>query len=287
MSRPIKWILRPPRRNTPTRHSATLTGGTLIMISTAMDQRVYQMTMSKGDPRYDVSPRHVLFAQKGTELKISPLLEGIRTLSGEKIQWYLASELRERIRNARVCITVVDKLARARFNGPFTTRCSRCRTRNMMGLTPVGSSARFHVSTVKFVESDDHLGSHSCRHRSYSTASPLHWMPTPICPCCGRSAKSPACLEPSLVAAWRYAVHARFTWTARRSVRASCHCRQSPVDKSPRSRASRASQQRRFKRPGSSFRCRNAATANPGKSCPQLHSLKRMQRRRTPISMAP
>jgi hypothetical protein len=84
----------------------------------------------------------VLFPQKGRKLKISPLLEGIRTLSGEKIQWYLASELRDRIRDASVRITVVDKLARARFNGPFTTRCSRCRTRSMTGLTPVGSSAK-------------------------------------------------------------------------------------------------------------------------------------------------
>ena len=53
--------------------------------------------MNKGDPRYEVSPRRVLFAEKGTELQISPLLEGIRTLNGEKIQWYLASELRDRI----------------------------------------------------------------------------------------------------------------------------------------------------------------------------------------------
>jgi hypothetical protein len=44
-----------------------------------------------------VSPRRVLFAERGTELRISPLLEGIRTLSGEKIQWYLASELRDRL----------------------------------------------------------------------------------------------------------------------------------------------------------------------------------------------
>jgi len=57
---------------------------------------------------YDVSARRVPLAEKGTELKISPLLEGIRTLSGEKIQWYLASELRDRIRDAHVRVTVVD-----------------------------------------------------------------------------------------------------------------------------------------------------------------------------------
>src|SRR5208282_1843898 len=91
-------------------------GDRLTMISTSADQRVYQMTMSKGDPRYDVSPRRVLFAEQGTELKISPLLEGIRTLSGEKIQWYLASELRDRIRNAQVRVTVIDKLARKQYD---------------------------------------------------------------------------------------------------------------------------------------------------------------------------
>jgi len=51
----------------------------------------------------------------GTELKISPLLDGIRSLSGEKIQWYLASELRDRIRATQVRVTVVDKLARKQY----------------------------------------------------------------------------------------------------------------------------------------------------------------------------
>ncbi len=90
-------------------------GERLVMTSTGSDQRAYQMTMSKGDSRYEVSPRRVLFAEKGTELKISPLLEGIRTLSGEKIQWYLASELRDRIRDAGVRVTVIDKLARKQY----------------------------------------------------------------------------------------------------------------------------------------------------------------------------
>ena len=90
-------------------------GDSLTMTSTGADQRAYQMTMNKGDSRYEVSPRRVLFAEKGTELKVSPLLEGIRTLSGEKIQWYLASELRDRIRDAKVRVTVIDKLARKQY----------------------------------------------------------------------------------------------------------------------------------------------------------------------------
>jgi len=90
-------------------------GERLTMTSGGADQRLYQMAMNKGDPRYTVNPRRVLFADPGTELKISPLLNGIRSLSGEKIQWYLASELRDRIRATQVRITVVDKLARKQY----------------------------------------------------------------------------------------------------------------------------------------------------------------------------
>jgi hypothetical protein len=90
-------------------------GDTLTLTSTGADQRPYQMVMHKGDPRYTVTPKRLLFAEQGTELKISPLLEGIRNLSGEKIQWYLASELRDRIRDAQVRITVIDKLARKQY----------------------------------------------------------------------------------------------------------------------------------------------------------------------------
>ena len=90
-------------------------GDTLTMTSTGTDQKAYQMTMSKGDSRYEVSPKRIMFAEKGTELKISPLLDGIRGLSGEKIQWYLASELRDRIRDSKARVTVVDKLARKQY----------------------------------------------------------------------------------------------------------------------------------------------------------------------------
>jgi hypothetical protein len=90
-------------------------GERLMMTSIGADQRVYQMVMGKGDPRYTVNVRRALFPETGTELKIIPLLEGIRSLSGEKIQWYLASELRDRIRSTGVRITVVDKLTRKQY----------------------------------------------------------------------------------------------------------------------------------------------------------------------------
>jgi Histidine kinase-, DNA gyrase B-, and HSP90-like ATPase len=87
-------------------------GERLVMTSTGSDLRAYEMTMNKGDPSYEIRPRRVLFAERGTEVRISPLLEGIRTLSGEKIQWYLASELRDRIRSSELRISIMDKLAR-------------------------------------------------------------------------------------------------------------------------------------------------------------------------------
>jgi hypothetical protein len=90
-------------------------GERLTMTCGGADQRVYQMAMNKGDPRYTVNPRRVLFAEPGTELRISPLLDGIRSLSGERIQWYLAAELRDRIRATQVRVTVVDKLARKQY----------------------------------------------------------------------------------------------------------------------------------------------------------------------------
>ena len=87
-------------------------GDELTMTSTGADQRAYQMIMRKGDPGYEVTPKRTLFSDNGTEVKIAPLLEGIRAMSGEKIQWYLAAELRDRIRQSGVKIRVIDKFAR-------------------------------------------------------------------------------------------------------------------------------------------------------------------------------
>ena len=90
-------------------------GEEMAMTSTGDDQRAYQMIMRKGDPGYTVAPKRSLFSEGGTEVKIAPLLDGIRTLSGEKIQWYLAAELRDRIRRSNVRISVIDKLARKQY----------------------------------------------------------------------------------------------------------------------------------------------------------------------------
>lgn len=87
-------------------------GEELLVSSPGADGKTYQMSMRKGDPRYEVSTRHVLFPDGGTELTIRPLLPGIKQFSGEKIQWYLASELRDRIRQSRAQIRIIDRTAR-------------------------------------------------------------------------------------------------------------------------------------------------------------------------------
>ena len=90
-------------------------GEQLRLISSGSDGRVYEMLMQKGNPDYKVRQSRRLFPTPGTELTIQPLLPGIRSFSGEKIQWYLASELRDRIRRSGVQIRVADRSARKEF----------------------------------------------------------------------------------------------------------------------------------------------------------------------------
>jgi len=87
----------------------------LTIASAGADGRKYQMRMAKGDPAYTVREKKTLLPMKGVELIVKPLLPGVRQLSGEKIQWYLASELRDRIRSSRVHIQVIDRRARKEF----------------------------------------------------------------------------------------------------------------------------------------------------------------------------
>ena len=90
-------------------------GEELTLTSTGADNRAWQMVMRKGDPSYAVKAKRSLFVEPGTQLRIARLLDGIRSLSGEKIQWYLAAELRDRIGHTGVRITVLDKIARKQY----------------------------------------------------------------------------------------------------------------------------------------------------------------------------
>ncbi|MCI0517717.1 MAG: ATP-binding protein [Woeseiaceae bacterium] len=91
-------------------------GQGLTMTTAGTDGKTYQMHMQKGSPSYTLSTKQtLLFPDSGTELTIKPLLAGVRQLNGDKIQWYLASELRDRIRNSGVSIKVIDRTARREY----------------------------------------------------------------------------------------------------------------------------------------------------------------------------
>jgi len=89
-------------------------GENLLMRSADDNGKPYEMSMAKGDQRYSINASRSLFEDEGTELTIKPLLKSLQ-LSGEKIQWYLASELRDRIKQSGVDITVRDRTARKEF----------------------------------------------------------------------------------------------------------------------------------------------------------------------------
>ena len=90
-------------------------GEELLLSSAGEDGRAHQMHLRKGDPSYRITLRPALFPEPGTEVLIRGILPGIKNFSGEKIQWYLASELRDRIRHSGASIRVVDRTARAEF----------------------------------------------------------------------------------------------------------------------------------------------------------------------------
>lgn len=87
-------------------------GHKLSMTSCSSDGATYEMTMAKDSPDFTVAKKRAMFPVKGTDLMIHPLLPGLRSLSGEKIQRYLASELRDRIKAAGVSIKITDRTGR-------------------------------------------------------------------------------------------------------------------------------------------------------------------------------
>lgn len=90
-------------------------GHKLDMISSGRNGMTYQMEMEKGRPGYTIKHRYRLIPITGAQLTISPLLAGVRSLNGEKIQRYLASELRDRIRNSGVKVKIIDRTSRFEF----------------------------------------------------------------------------------------------------------------------------------------------------------------------------
>ncbi len=90
-------------------------GEHLTMSCCGQDNKVYHMGMERADPDFQITHRQLLSPFKGTELWIASLLPGLRQINGEKIQRYLASELRDRIRQTAVKIKMIDHLSRAEY----------------------------------------------------------------------------------------------------------------------------------------------------------------------------
>lgn len=87
-------------------------GHNLNMASSGADGKTYEMTMAKDSPDFTVKDKRIMLPIKGTDLMIHPLLPGLRSLTGEKIQRYLASELRDRIKSAEVTVKIIDRTGR-------------------------------------------------------------------------------------------------------------------------------------------------------------------------------
>ena len=90
-------------------------GENLRLSSSASDGTVHEMSMHRGEEGYAVRTRRALVTQRGTTLDIRPLLAGVRQFSGEKLNWYLASELRDRIRQSDVSVRINDRTARKSY----------------------------------------------------------------------------------------------------------------------------------------------------------------------------
>lgn len=87
-------------------------GEELTITSTGKSGQTRRMKLMKGNPGYHISGVRTLLDRVGTDLTIQPILPGVRQLSGEKIQNYLASELRDRISKTGVTIRIIDRTSR-------------------------------------------------------------------------------------------------------------------------------------------------------------------------------
>jgi hypothetical protein len=87
-------------------------GDELIITSSGTEGITRRMKLVRNNPGYTITEEKKLLPSRGTELLIRPILSGVRQLTGEKIQNYLASELRERINRGNVLIKITDRTAR-------------------------------------------------------------------------------------------------------------------------------------------------------------------------------
>jgi hypothetical protein len=87
-------------------------GETLRMVSAGADGALYEMQLERGNRTYTVRRARGRLAAGGTRVIVGPLLPATRNIvTGEKLQRYLSEELRDRIRNSRARVRVLDHLS--------------------------------------------------------------------------------------------------------------------------------------------------------------------------------
>ena len=88
-------------------------GDALRMVSGDKQGGLWELTLHRGEQDFSIEQIRGEPLKRGTRVTVGPLLEATRNIvTGEKIQKYLAVELRDRIRDTAVVITIDDRAAR-------------------------------------------------------------------------------------------------------------------------------------------------------------------------------
>ncbi|MCE9584376.1 MAG: ATP-binding protein [Planctomycetes bacterium] len=91
-------------------------GDELRLASRGADGRSYEMVMRAGEERWRVHSARERLPLSGAEVVIAGLRDTTRTLlTGEKLNRYLAAELRDRIRSRGATVRIHDRVARKAF----------------------------------------------------------------------------------------------------------------------------------------------------------------------------
>lgn len=88
-------------------------GRELRMASPDRHGGFHEMFLKRGEQTYEVRPLGKIAGLEGTRILVGPLLDSTRqVVTGEKIQKFLAAELRDRIRATDAKIQILDRVAR-------------------------------------------------------------------------------------------------------------------------------------------------------------------------------
>jgi hypothetical protein len=91
-------------------------GEELLIASPGKGGALQEMALQRGQRQYTIRPVRGELPSGGTRVIVGPLLDATRTIvTGEKLQRYLAAELRDRIRNTGVHIHITDRVSRKQF----------------------------------------------------------------------------------------------------------------------------------------------------------------------------